>query len=156
MNSACVVSRDLFLTGSWHQNVALLGEQLLNGLVIWSGFWETLDGLVGNLVLFELLGVNALFGIPDGAIVLQDTDKSSTVSGEISARVETDVTETLKLNNKNHSFNFSLNQYVNINNNNKKYLNNESLSSKARLQTNQAHVMSIIDKVVNTVVQTLL
>lgn len=100
MDSARVVSRDLFLTGGRYQNVALLGEHLLNGLVVRSGFGETLDGLVGNLVLFELLGVNSLFGVPDGAIVLQDTDQSSTVSGKISARVETDVTETLSLKHK--------------------------------------------------------
>ena len=117
-----VVGRDDLLHGSRHKDVAVFVEQIVLVARVGLGSGEADDGAVGQLILLELFGVDAVLAA-DGAVPLENADALGSSSGQVAAGVEADITEAL---------------------------DDEGLATPSGGVLDHGHVVGLVDKVVQT------
>lgn len=92
LNSACILAIDDLLDGRWNEDVALLEHQVLALVRLGIGIAD--DGAVLVLVVLQQLGINTLW-VVECSVVLNHTDAGGAGAGQIAGGVQTDITEAL-------------------------------------------------------------
>ena len=93
LDTICIAFVNAFFHGSRYENVAFLVQKVVFVTIVGLGTRETVDCSVGDFPFFQSLDVNTL-RVDNGSVPFKDTNASGTGAGQVSAGVETDITET--------------------------------------------------------------